>query len=58
MLKIIMTHILPGFKNEPQSEYHFFFKYFSSMCRLNDGLHVASYRFELRDGSAPWLLPN
>ena len=24
MLKIIMTHNLPGFKNEPQSEYHFF----------------------------------
>ena len=24
MLKIIMTHYLPGFKNEPQSKYHFF----------------------------------
>ncbi len=28
------------------------------MCRLNDGLLVASYRSELRDGSALWLLPN
>ncbi len=34
-----MTHNLPGFKNEPQSEYHFASVFF--MCRLNNGLLVA-----------------